>query len=422
MKLSFKLPLEVKIYVTGPSSESLNVITSFKHKNNIVRVSFLGEEPFSERLPDNEKYFKKITDLSFQIETDESTKRGRKILDLIEDRENYYDLLLFLVTVVNRVLRNIRNYGICPHIHEIKPKQDETEALLYKWSVKISKEGEEFSPLIEKPEDLIDFLKYYRPIERNINVVSISKWPEIEEAVQDDLPFLPERELYINAIEFFRVENNKMALLESINCLEIVLNQYLREFLSKRKKLTKNRRDIFTSEIGLTGRIAGLLDITLSKENLNHVNINSVLKGIEWRNKIVHRYGHLPRGISNNNLRKVIGDIHELIYRLAWERDQIVAEPSLTEISKNIAKKYNIQTPTIFAIPRPKHKIAVKINFLFEIPDNKNFKAIYEDLIKMFKKRDPRFDESKHLLLEFMKFPYKTIAHWLNNKLIFLNN
>lgn len=213
-----------------------------------------------------------------------------------------------------------------------------------------------------------------------------------------------------------------MALLESINCLEIVISQYLKEFLSNRKKLTKKRRDIFTSEIGLTGRVAGLLNLTLSKENLKYVNIENVLKGIRWRNRIVHTYGNLPRGISNNNLRKVIVDIHELIYRLAWERDQIIAEPSLTEISKNIGKKYNIPTPKIFAIPRPKHTISVKINFLFEIPDKKNFKAICEDLIKVFKKRDPRFNESKHLLLKFIKLPNKIIAHWPNNKLVFLKN
>lgn len=160
MKLIFKVPLEFSII--GPSLESLNIPISFKHKGCVVRVSFFGEdEPkFLESLPDNEKYFKKIINLSFEIEADESTKKGEKLLNLVEDKEKHYDLLLFLTKVVNRVLRNIRNFGMVPHIHEIKVKPDDTEAFLYRWSVEISVAGKEPLPLSKKPEDLEDLIEF----------------------------------------------------------------------------------------------------------------------------------------------------------------------------------------------------------------------------------------------------------------------
>ena len=425
MKLIFKVPLEFSI--VGPSPESLNIPVSFKHKSCVVRVSFFGkDEPnFLESLPSNEKYFKGITQLSFEIEADESTKKGKELLNQAEDKDKHYDLLLFLTKVVNRVLRNIRNFGIVPHIHEIGVEPDKIEAFLYRWSVEISVAGKEAMPLSKMPEDRKDMIKFIALLhvqsrEHEFPVLYISNWPEIKEAIQDNLQSPLENELLTNTHEFLRVGNNKMAILESVTCLDIILSQYLKIFLTNRKNLdTKRIGKFLTTQFGLTARIAGLLDLTLSKESLKYVNIEGVLQAIKWRNDIVHKYGHLPSGVSNNDLKQAIEDTLNLIYILVRERDQIIAEPSLIGISENIAKKYNIPTPTIL-LPGPKHKINVKINFLFETPDKKNFKAICEDLIEIFKNRDPRFNESEHLLVTFIKFPNKTLAYWLNNKLNFI--
>lgn len=425
MKLIFKVPLEFSII--GHSPESLNIPISFKHKGYVVRVSFFGEdEPkFLESLPDNEKYFKGITQLSFEIEADESTKEGKELLNQVEDKDKHYDLLSFLTKVVNRVLRNIRNFGMVPHIHEIKVKPDKIEAFLYRWSVEISVAGKEPMPLSKMPEDrkdLIEFLAllHVQSKEQEFPVLHISNWPEIKEAIQDNLQSPLENELLANAYEFLRVGNNKMAILESVTCLDIILSQYLEIFLTNRKNLDTKRIDKFlTTQFGLTARIAGLLDLTLSKESLKHVNIEGVLRAINWRNKIVHKYGHLPSGVSNNDLKQAIADTLNLMYILVRERDQIIAEPSLIGISENIAKKYNIPTPVIL-LPGARHKINVKIYLFLKIPDKKIFKAICKDLIEIFKKRDKRFDESEHLLVEFVQLPNKTLAYWLNNKLNFL--
>lgn len=424
MKIIFKVPLEFSII--GPSPESLNIPISFKHKSCVVRVSFFGKyEPnFLESLPSNEKYSKGITQLSFEIEADESTEKGKELLNQIEDKDKHYDLLLFLTKVVNRVLRNIRNFGIVPHIHEISVEPYGTEALLYRWSVEISIAGKEPLPLSKMPEDRKDMIEFLALLQvqsrrQEFPVLHISNWPEIKEAIQDNLQSPLENELLTNTHEFLRVGNNKMAILESVTCLDIILSQYLEIFLTIRKNLdTKRIGKFLTPQFGLAARIAGLLDLTLSKESLKRVNIESVLQAIKWRNKIVHKYGHLPSGVSNNDLEQAIYDTLNLIYILARERNQITAEPSLIDISEKVAKKYNIPTPTIL-LPGPKHKINVEIYFLFETPDKKIFKAICEDFIEIFKNKDPRFNESEHLLVTFIKFPNKTIANWLNNKLVF---
>ncbi|GAG58886.1 unnamed protein product, partial [marine sediment metagenome] len=227
-------------------------------------------------------------------------------------------------------------------------------------------------PLSKMPEDRKDMIKFIALLhvqsrEQEFPVLYISNWPEIKEAIQDNLQSPLENELLANTHEFLRVGNNKMAILESVTCLDIILSQYLKIFLTNRKNLdTKRIGKFLTTQFGLKARIAGLLDLTLSRESLKYVNIESVLQAIKWRNDIVHKYGNLPSGVSNNDLKQAIEDTLNLIYILVRERDQIIAEPSLIEISENIAKKYNIPTPTIL-LPGARHKIHVIILFSFLI-------------------------------------------------------
>lgn len=422
MIIRFKVPF--KVYIIGPSLNSLNVKSSFKHENYIVNFSFLSkDEPIKvDGAPQIEKYSKNIDHLSFEIKADESSIKGKKLLDLFEDKEKRYDLLLFLTKIVNRVLRNIRNYGMVHNIHEIKPKPNETKALLHRWDVEISKNGKEFLPIMEKPKDLTELLIIYR-IGRDIPLISIPKqWIDVEEAIKEDLESPPELEFSTNAMGFLRERNNRMALLESVTCLEIILSQYLREFLEKRKGISHNKINNFLSpNLGLTNRISVILDLTLGKKKLNESNIDKkiILEGINCRNTIVHKTGHLPKNINDDRLIKIVINTLALAVVLARERYQIVAEPSLKEISKDIAKKHKIPTPTIQAFPR--HQIFAQVIFLFEeIPNRNIIKEICEDLIIRLSERDGHFNRNKHLFFKFSKFPDdKTIARWQSGKLYF---
>jgi len=419
MIIRFKVPF--KVYIIGPSLHSLNVKSSFKHENYIVNFSFLSkDEPIKvDGAPQIEKYSKDINYLSFEIKADESSIKGKKLLDLVEDKQKQYDLLLFLTKIVNRVLRNIRNYGMVHNIHEIKPRPKETKALFYMWDVEISKRGKEFLPIIAKPKDLREFLKIYS-IRKGIPIISIpKKWTDIEEAIKDNLESPPELEFSTNAMGFLRERNNRMALLESVTCLEIRLSQYLNLFLKERKGFTKNQIDKFLSpQFELKARVLSLLDLTLDTESLKGIDKENVLKAINWRNKTVHGTGHIPDGIKEEDIKKAVISTLALAVVLAREGHQISAEPSLKEISENIAEKYKIPTPTIWAFPR--HQIFAQAIFLFEeIPNRDNIEEICEDLIIRLGERDKHFNKNRHLFFKFLKLPDKTIAHFKNGKLYF---
>lgn len=419
MKLRYKMRFSA--YIIGPKPESLNLKTSFEYKGQLVRVALSGDDKsFSlDNADPKEKYFKRTKELLINIEIDPSTEEGEKLVNLIEAQDKDYDLVLILGQIANRVLRSIRNFGLAPHIYEIKLKPNEATDLIYDWSVEVSEDGKEYRPLKQhlEEEQKDRYLRLLARSEQDIPEIRASSWPEIEEAVQDDIESPSERELLTNAIEFLRKENFRMAILESVTCLEIVLTQYLFEFLSKRQSLSNKRvKNFLSPNLGLTNRVSVLLCLTVNPGILKNVNMENVLTAVEWRNGIVHKTGRLPNNIGDDDIRKAIQSVLGLALTLDNETQQIVAEPFLKEISQSVSEAYKIPRPTIRRVGS--HGMLIKVQFLFDkIPKKEVLEDICKEFIDRFKNRDGRFDQNRHFTALFIRFPNKTVARWQNGKL-----
>src|SRR4029450_5705664 len=113
--------------------------------------------------------------------------------------------------------------------------------------------------------------------------------------LQDDLPVPPEQEFTTNVLEHLKANNLRLAVLEAIIGLEIVLTRYLRAFLRAYQGTPEDRINKFLSpDFGLTARLSGVLDLTLNETDRREFDLTKVMTVVSWRNKVTHGEGRLP--------------------------------------------------------------------------------------------------------------------------------
>lgn len=417
MKICFKVPFNS--WLNGPSAESLNLHTFFEEKVYLVKVNIEGNDPLVlEKGSPETKHFCKTTFITFEVTLkDEASEHLEEFKLLITEEANRLKLFSLLVNIVNRMLRSIRNFGIVAHLQEIRPRNDDLEPFFRKWDVKYSDNGTDFHFYYPQTVGLLEFGRIYSSVDEDTPSMNVSDWPDIEEAIQDHLDPAPEQEFFTNAIEFLRTRNFRMSLLESVICLEIVLTQYLKAFLSVRKEISNSRINKFlTPQLGLSSRLSGLLDLTLRIDDLKKFNIQKILQAVGWRNYIIHKTGNLPVHLKEEALSEGISSVIGLSMLLAQRRDQILAEPELQIIAKKVSENNKTPLPTIWAMR--KHNILIEVQFYFDqLPESDVLAKVSNDLSVELKARDHRFDADKHLYVRFMQFPKKIIARWRHGAL-----
>src|SRR3989304_6126745 len=325
MKLKLKIPLH--FYLFGPTEQSLKVRASFYQDGVKVNLKLLSEDPhiLSEG-PGDSRVFLNVKSVEFELEdTDPQQSRLTKIVTTETD---YVQILKFLLPIVNIVLRSIRNCGFVAFVTELNPRDDDARKYIQRWDVQSSEDGENWQAVVKPETGLLGSLLSGFLNDERAGDLYVRTWSEIEEAIQDNLETPPEQEFLVNSIEHLNLRNFRLALIEAVTCLEIVLTQFLRVYLSINKKLSKNRIDKFlTPQFSLALRVSGLLDLILSPDDLKEINIDSVRTAISWRNKVVPEIGNLPQGVPEMELRRKISDVLALAALLGSKRDQIKSSP-----------------------------------------------------------------------------------------------
>jgi len=414
MKLKLKIPLY--FYLSGPTEQSLEVETSFEHDDVKVNLRFVGENPLTfPKGSDDSKVFRHVKVAEFVLEdTDPLQSRLAKIVTTEPD---YVQILKFLLPIVNIVLRSIRNWGFVAFVTELNPRDDDARKYIQRWDVQSSEDGENWQAVVKPETGLLGaLLSGFLNDERAGNLY-VRNWSEIEEAIQDNLETPPEQEFLVNSIEHLNLRNFRLALIEAVICLEIVLTQFLRVYLSINKKLSQNRiGDFLTTQFSLTPRVSGLLDLILSPDDLKEINIDSVRAAIKWRNHVIHETGNLPQGVPEMELRRKISDVLALAALLGSKRDQIKSSPELQQIGNQFSQKFSIPVPTISHFGR--HRILIDFYFILqtELPSELEtvLKSVADDASSIFATKDSRFNAAEHLHIRFLVFPQKVKARWRN--------
>lgn len=401
MKVRWHFPLA--LYINGPSPDALNLAGEFTHKGLAVRYELPGDEPNSIQTPDKgQVFFRTVRAISFYIDDIKPAS--------VQEAE-YPQLLRLMVSVMNRVLRSIRNAGVVSAAKEINPLETETDKLFRRWAVEISDNGENWSRIL-KEDPAKDFLWMLFP--DNIGELESSLWPDVEEAIQDDINPPPEQEFVVNCFEYLHQRNYRMAVVESVMCLDIVTSQYLNSYLASYKKIPPHRiKEFLRPQLGLSARISGLLDLCLHPDNIKKIEFNKVLATINWRNEIIHKSGHLAQNLPEGIIRNYISNVLELVFLLSRERNQIETMPEMQVIGAEISKRTSAPFPNIWVVG--KHKVIMEFNIFpvpADFPGADKLEEISQEAIRLLSERDRRFKAEEHLYIRFYRFPKELRAYW----------
>jgi hypothetical protein len=395
MHIRISLPLSGSL--RGPKPGSLHPNTTFTLGPNRVNVTFLGDDALPQETDEKETiYGRWISHVRVEVQEEGPEK---KLVELVLS-EDKADLLAFLAPIANRVLRAIRNCALASEAKEINFRPWQSETLFRKWNCETSEDGKDWKQIYSPRDAWWDAL-FGTGGDNSIDL-NMERWSEIEESIQDDLQPGPEQEFVTNALEHMRDYNFRLALIEAIVCLEIVLSQFTEQFLLVKKGLSQNRvNHILSPQIGLSARVSVLLDLILSPDELNNVRVGEVLKAVNWRNGIIHKTGHLPPGLSDQEARDPIFATLELALFLSRRRDEIAATPELQELARAISSTHKLSVPTIQ--PSWSHRVSVSFrSFLSQaLPSEVGMLEVIQDLCTRLRKRDKRFVPADHLHVTF---------------------
>lgn len=420
MQLKFRVFL--RTFIMGPSPDALNAETLFPHKHYEVKIRLEGEDEvlFTDEVPEDEGHFRRVYSIVFYLR--EVKEDEPKLGELVLEPSGRLRLLKILTRLANRVLRSIRNYGYVYHVQEIHPDFSNADYYLRMLNVQVSEDGEQWSN-VGGESTLAETFMFGTFSDEAESVIKVTRWPDIEEAIQDDLDPPPEQEFFANTIEQLRRRNYRMALIESILCLEIVMSQYLSSYLTLGKTVPKKRvEDFLNPQLGLTARVSALLDLTLSEIDMRRIKVNDVLQAIKWRNGIIHKTGRLPKGLDQETIERNIVSVLSLSNFLARKKHNIEASPAMRELGETISSKHNVPQPSIWKIGR--HNVLVRFEFLTidYHPSESELEAIAKDFETLLAKLDNRFDPIEHLYIKYLAFPKETRARWLKGQLKVMHN
>ncbi|MGB7292048.1 MAG: hypothetical protein WBD99_07750, partial [Thermodesulfobacteriota bacterium] len=171
-------------------------------------------------------------------------------------------------------------------------------------------------------------------------------------------------------------------------------------------------------QFGILPRVSVLLDLVLDPSEMTNINIHNVKTAMNWRNKVIHKTGHIPRTIPQDLLRRNIVDVLKLVRLLGRKRDQIEGSPKLQRIGHNLSQKFGLPVPTILRLPR--HHILVDFYFILQtdLPSDIDgvLKSIAAEASCIFAQEDTRFNACEHLYIRFLVFPQQVTARWRSNK------
>lgn len=329
MHLTWDIP--VNIVVLRDIIMKKDFSCSYEYKDRInVTFSLTNTEPIDTPNHDLMSRIKTIRIIATDIDI------NNPLFENLIIKDKFEKLFKEIMAITNRIMYVLRNYGYMPRLHEFTYKFYDFVTVIAFWKVKISADLSEWKPIIESDRLLLEYIstnKYKQyPIPEESNL-PYQFWDIITLAFTNNLPLPPEREFIVNATEHMYSENFRLAVVESIIGLEIVLNQFLRTYLGKFKGYSKEKIDRFLSpEFTLSIKLSGLLELTLRDKTLDDIDMDKVRNVVSWRNEIVHKTGKMNPGIPQDLILSSLTNVFLLSVLLSTKITHLegMTDPSRT--------------------------------------------------------------------------------------------
>jgi len=415
MRIRLSIPLNLFLNSPQPELLALPALT-FQHGECEAQITLKGAAPLK---VDNgsEPYFSTIHEC--QIDVRQKSTAAHRLLALVQSM-NFAELVTLLMPIVNQTLAAIRNFGWVTTAREYKPEQ-KPEMLLRAWGVKARIHGKWKEVAPKPPASPLDLFYGLSDLDQNVErgSLSMSHWPDIEQALVEGLKPNPEQEFLTNSLQHLeRDKNPRLALIEATVCLEIVLSECVRLYLEVKRRFDKEKINRVLNNVGLSSKVGLLTDSLLLHSDRNSQQLDKVLKGIGWRNKIIHHNGHIPSSVPVEDVREAVCEMLNLSLTLSRRRDELRAEPVMERIGEAIARSFHCPSPEIKVLKYheisatftfhgkvPTYMRALGSNLPAEdkIPDRADLQQIVEVLSSKLKERDRYFESKKHLSAKFQR-------------------
>jgi len=260
MRLRLSVPLS--LFLNSPRETLLDLPPlTFQHGESEVQIILKGAAPLKVD-SGSEPHFRAIHEC--QIEIRQKREAGHQLLKLVQSND-FAELSNLVMPIVNKTLVAIRNFGWVTTAKEYKPER-KPENLLRAWSTKARIHGEWKEVAPNPPQTPFDLFYKLTDLDQNVErgSLSVSRWPDIEQALVEGLKPSPEQEFLTNALQHLREENLRLALVEGTVCLEIVLSECLRLYLSVKRKFSKSKIESVLNNVGLLSRVGLIVDSMLT--------------------------------------------------------------------------------------------------------------------------------------------------------------
>jgi hypothetical protein len=405
MKLRATIPLSA--YVTAEHPDDLSPTTAFAFRDVQVHVEFLGDPSLELPGPPG-SHFTRLRGMRIEL-------TGGERLQTLLSPEKGEALLKVLVKVTNRILSAIRNFGTVAHVQPIKVDAD-TDAWLRALGVESSDDDQTWSPVRVAPSFETLLMDRFLLFQEKVGELNVQNWGLVEEAIQDDLKAGPEREFYVNALEHSRVGNLRLAVVESVICLEIVLTQWLHVILPQRGVVKV--KDMLRPQLDLNTRLKLLLPLLLEKDLPPSINLDDVARNVGFRNKVVHDSGNLP-DVATDLIRSGVSATLQLARWLAVHRDRLVRQSELDNLGEAIGTAFGLPKPKVYQVDRHDYSVFFDFPFPGELPNDERLEAIAHGVHEKVAGFDPRYRPGRMPAVPSVSFGQlnQTISVWLDGKL-----
>jgi hypothetical protein len=416
MLIAFEIPICMEVWGPKPSNiENLNV--AFKYGKQLCSLVFYGES-VNEIEGDTKLYSRNIDKIIFQV-TDIDAHLETRV-----QKKNWVEVEAAIRKIANRLIKALRNHGKVVFLHELTTPANkyEAEIRIRQWKVRVGNNVDGLNELLPNFGLLGElssnsFLAQFPA--QQFPALYIYNWLNVLESLKStDSPFLPEEnEFTVNALENLRLKNYRLAVMEMIIALEIVLDKFLRIYLKDFKEVPSKRINKFLSpQLGLTAKVAAILNITLEEYEIADIDFDIVLKVIEWRNNIVHEVGNKLPIEDHQRIEDALTKVQLLIHRIRFKIDILRDCLEFKKIGASISEKYVLPEPKI--IRTMTYSVSVRFIIIEDshsMLEKDKVVEVVNDLKDMFARYDCRLEDYLDLKIGFIGYPSRRYLNYKDN-------
>jgi hypothetical protein len=174
---------------------------------------------------------------------------------------------------------------------------------------------------------------------------------KIEEVIESGRAATPDEEFYVNALEHLEAGNLRMAVVETIICLELCVARLMTPWLIARGVKASNIETYFEKEVGISARIAVMVPLMFHRAFITpEYDEKAVLRLVRLRNAIAHKTGKLE-GIPEADVRNLIREGMKLAVYLSLQATRMEARPRVDTVEGDLQAMIGVR-PRYFSSHR----------------------------------------------------------------------